>query len=92
MTIDDLKKQIDTTVSTTEKSFCIGECRMLCALYHQLLAPSGSRPKALLLLRFKHIRVSLARDPEGGPHKIAIRFTLKYTKGYLGSKDAYVLT
>ncbi|KAK4148490.1 C2H2 finger domain protein [Chaetomidium leptoderma] len=88
MTIDDLKKQIDTTVSTTEKSFRIGECRMLCALYHQLLAPSGSRPKALLLLRFKHIRVSLARDPEGGPHKIAIRFTLKYTKGYLGSKDA----
>ncbi|KAJ4307349.1 hypothetical protein N0V88_000733 [Collariella sp. IMI 366227] len=88
MTIDDLKKQIDTTVSTTEKSFRIGECRVLCALFHLLLAPSGSRPKALLLLRFKHVRVSLVRDPEGGPHQIVIRFTLKYTKGFLGAKEA----
>ncbi len=90
MTIDDLKKQIDMIVSTLDKSFRTGECRLLCALFHQLLAPSGSRPEALLLLRFQDIRVSLARDPEGGPHQIVIRFTLEYTKGYLGSKDAYV--
>ena len=73
MTIDDLKKQIDMIVSTVEKSFHTGECRILCALFHQLLAPSGSRPEALLLLRFQDLRVSLARDPEGGNPESVVR-------------------
>jgi hypothetical protein len=68
MTIDNLKKQIDTTVSTTEKSFRIGECRILYALFHLLIAPSGSRPESLLQLRFGHVQVSLARNPKGGSH------------------------
>lgn len=90
MTIDDLKKQIDTTISTTEKSFHLGECRILCALYHEMLAPTGSRPYALLRLQYKHLEVSVARDPEGGPHRIVIRLKVEYAKGFLGMKEAYV--
>ncbi|CAJ2505656.1 Uu.00g130500.m01.CDS01 [Anthostomella pinea] len=56
MTIDDLKAQIETTLSTTRKSF------------------------------------GLARDPDGGPHKLLIKFTLEFIKTYLGTKDAKTFT
>lgn len=88
MTIDGLKEQIQTTLSTPRKSFRVGELRILAVLYLLLLAPSGSRPSALLRLRFGDIRVVLSRDPEGGPLRILIWFTLEFTKTYLGQKDA----
>ncbi|KAH0419558.1 hypothetical protein CcaCcLH18_14355 [Colletotrichum camelliae] len=87
MTIDDLKQQIETTLSTTKKSFKLGELRILAVLFLLLLAPAGSRPEATLNLRFKDIRVALARDPEGGPHKLLLRFTPEFTKTYLGEKE-----
>ncbi|OAQ57486.1 C2H2 finger domain-containing protein [Pochonia chlamydosporia 170] len=92
MTINDLKEQIETTLSTTKKSFDIGEHRILAVLFLLLLAPAGSRPTSILRLRFGDIRVALARDPEGGPHKILIRFTLEFTKSYLGTKDTKTFT
>lgn len=88
MTINDLKDQIEEMLSTTKKSFDLGEHRILAVLFFLLLAPAGSRPTSILRLRFGDIRVALARDPEGGPHNILIRFTLKFTKSYLGTKDA----
>ncbi|OAQ58191.1 C2H2 finger domain-containing protein [Pochonia chlamydosporia 170] len=92
MTINDLKEQIETTLNTTRKSFDLGEHRILAVLFLLLLAPAGSRPTSILRLRFGDIRVALARDPEGGPHKILIRFTLEFTKSYLGTKDAKTFT
>ncbi|KAH8652841.1 C2H2 finger domain protein [Ilyonectria robusta] len=92
MTIDDLKEQIETTVSTTRKSFDLGELRILAVLFLLLLAPAGARPLAILRLRFRDIRVVLARDPEGGPHNILIQFTPEFTKTYLGTKDAKTFT
>jgi hypothetical protein len=90
MTINDLKEQIETTLSTTKKLFDLGELRILAVLFLLLLAPAGSRPTSILRLRFGVIRVAFARDPEAGPHKILIRFTLEFTKSYLGIKDALV--
>lgn len=84
MTIDGLKEQIRTILSTSGKSFKLGELRILAVLFLLLLAPSGSRPSALLRLRFGDIRVVLARDPEGGPHRLLIWFTLAFTKTFLG--------
>ncbi|OLN95805.1 hypothetical protein CCHL11_02769 [Colletotrichum chlorophyti] len=52
MTIDDLRQQIETTLSITKKSFKLGELRILAVLFLLLLAPAGSRPKATLDLRF----------------------------------------
>src|SRR4051794_18716592 len=92
MTVDNLKEQVDTTLRTTKKSFGLGELRILCILFLLLLAPTGARPTSVLLLRFGDIRVVLARDPDGGPHKILIKFTLEFTKTYLGSKDAKTVT
>ncbi|KAH9903876.1 C2H2 finger domain protein [Xylariomycetidae sp. FL2044] len=92
MTIDDLKEQIETTLSTTRKSFDLGELRILTVLFLLFLAPAGSRPTSILRLRFGDIRVVLARDPDGGPHKLLIKFTLEFTKTYLGTKDAKTFT
>ena len=88
MTIDGLEDQVETTLSTTEKSFELGEIRILAALFLLMLAPAGSRPMSVLLLRFGDIRVVLSRDPDGGPHNIMVKYTLEFTKTFLGAKDA----
>lgn len=90
MTVETLKDQFETTLSTTEKSFGLGELRIYATLFLLLLAPGGSRPESILRLRFGDIKVTLARDPGGGPHNIIIRFTPEFTKTYLGSKESYV--
>lgn len=87
MTVNGLKEQIHTALSTSKKSFKLGELRILVVLFLLLLAPSGSRPSALLRLQFRDIRVVLARDLEGGPHRLLIWFTLEFIKTYLGQKD-----
>ncbi|KAK1658505.1 C2H2 finger domain-containing protein [Colletotrichum godetiae] len=86
MTIDQLKQHIEETLSTTRKMFGVGEVRLLAVLFVLLVAPAGARRKAITRLRFGDIRVVLARDPDGGPHKLLIRFTPKFTKEYLGAK------
>ncbi|KAI1026496.1 hypothetical protein LB504_013130 [Fusarium proliferatum] len=92
MTIENLEKQAKTTISTTKKRFRIGEHRIYALLFLLLIAPSGSRPQALLSLRYGDLELSLARDPEGGPHRILIRFKLCFTKTFLGEKEINTLT
>ncbi|KAH7163710.1 hypothetical protein DER46DRAFT_556459 [Fusarium sp. MPI-SDFR-AT-0072] len=92
MTIEDLERQAETTISTTKQRFHLGEHRIYALLFLLLIAPSGSRPRALLFLRFGDLELSLARDPIGGPHRILIRFRLRFTKTFLGEKETNVLT
>ncbi|KAI1271427.1 C2H2 finger domain protein [Xylaria sp. FL0933] len=87
MSLGDLKTILDTVLRTTDMSFHVGEFRILNILFPLLMAPAGSRPNSICQLRFGDIQVLLARDPNNGPHRLLIRFTLKYTKTYLGSKD-----
>jgi hypothetical protein len=47
MKIEDLKKQIETTISTTKKSLKLGELRVLAFLFLLLLAPAGARPTSI---------------------------------------------
>jgi hypothetical protein len=56
-------------------------------LFLLLIAPSGPRPRALPFLRFGDLKLSLARDPLGDPHRILIRFRLRFTKTFLGEKE-----
>ncbi|KZL81780.1 c2h2 finger domain protein [Colletotrichum incanum] len=86
MTIDQLKQHIEETLSTIRKTFGFGEVRLLAVLFFLLVAPAGSCRTVILRLRFRDISIVLVRDPEGGPHKLRIRFILKFTKEYLGSK------
>ncbi|KAK4119399.1 C2H2 finger domain-containing protein [Parathielavia appendiculata] len=92
MTVETLKDQIETTLSTTKKSFDLGELRIYAVLFLLLLSPGGSRPESILLLRYGDIRVTLARDPEGGPHNLMIKFTPEFTKTYLGAKESVTFT
>ena len=59
----------------------------------------GIRPGALVeggksrgknrVLCYRHVQVTLIRNPDGGPPKVLVEITLEYTKGFLGNKDAY---
>lgn len=88
MTLNDLKRQIDTTLRTTEKGFRLGELRVLAVLFLLLLAPQGSRPRSILQLKFGDIQVVLVRDPASpdGPPRLVIELSVAYTKRYLGPK------
>ncbi|KAL6359129.1 hypothetical protein LRP88_09329 [Fusarium phalaenopsidis] len=92
MTIEDLEKQAKTTISTTKKTFRIGEHRIYSLLYLLFILPSGSRPQALLFLRYGDLNIYLVRDPEGGPHRTLIGFKLHFTKTFLGEKETNTLT
>ena len=74
-------------LDTTKKLFHLSELQILYVLFLLLLAPTSARSTSVLRLRFRDIRVVLARDPEGGLHKVLIKFTLEFTKLYLGTKD-----
>ncbi|KAF2415628.1 hypothetical protein EJ08DRAFT_673832 [Tothia fuscella] len=47
----------------------------------------ANRPNAILGLCYRHITVTLLRDPDGGPHRVLLEFTYEFTKQYLGIKD-----
>ena len=90
MTVEDLDKQAGTAISTTEKMFRIGEHRIYALLFLLLIAPSGSRPRALLSLRYGDLGFFLQRDTEAGPgspHRLMIKFSLRFTKRFLGAKN-----
>jgi len=44
----------------TEKSFSLGELRILYVLFLLLLAPTSARPTSVLKLRYRDIRVILS--------------------------------
>ncbi|KAK5637510.1 hypothetical protein RRF57_013225 [Xylaria bambusicola] len=88
MTLQDLKDQIEATLKTTEKSFKLGELRILAVLFLLLLAPQGARPHSILKLRFGDLQLFLVRDPTdvNGSPRLVIRLAMHYTKRYLGPK------
>ncbi|KAI9764096.1 MAG: hypothetical protein M1840_008901 [Geoglossum simile] len=88
MYIEDLVEVLQTNLTTTKKRYSHGRHRMQIALFLHLAGFSANRPQALLSLRYRHIVVTLLRDPEGGPHQILLEFIYKFTKQYLGMKDA----
>ncbi|CAN9454731.1 unnamed protein product [Alternaria alternata] len=61
--------------------------RIQAQLYLQLGGFTANRPQALLSLCYRHIKVTLLRDPEGGPHRVLLEFTFEFTKEFLSVKD-----
>lgn len=80
--MDDLKRQIGTTLFTTKKAFKLGEVRVLAALFLPMMAPEGARPGSLLQLQAKDLEILLARDPDDpdGYPRLVILLTLEKTK------------
>lgn len=75
MFVEDLIKVVETTNSTT-KRFGHGRHRIELGLFLQLAGLIANRPQAVLDLRYRHINVSLLRDPQGGPHRVVIEVHL----------------
>lgn len=87
---EDLKEVLRTNLATTEKKFGLGRLRIQLQLFMQLAGFTANRPNAILGLCYRHITVTLLRDPDGGPHRVLLEFTYEFTKQYLGIKDMYV--
>jgi hypothetical protein len=91
MYVEDLNLVLQTNLRTVEKKYSHGRYRIQAQLYLQLGGFTANRPGALLSLCYRHIQVTLLRDPEGGPHRILLEFTFEFTKQFLGIKDMLVL-
>jgi hypothetical protein len=88
MYVEDLAGILQTNLTTVKKKYKLGRERIQVALFLHLAGFSGNRPQAILNLCYRHIVVTLLRDPNGGPHRILIEFTYEFTKQFLGKKDA----
>lgn len=83
---------LKTLYTSTESIFPHERYRVQLALIMQLAGITGNRPSALLAVRYRHIKVSLLEDPDGGKQpRVLIEIIFNHTKGYLGEKDAYVV-
>jgi hypothetical protein len=72
-------------------TFQCGWLRIQLILFCQLAAITGSRPGALLNLRYRNLKLTLVRNPEGGRPLLFIYLTPEFTKTFLGEKEQYVL-
>lgn len=87
MYVEDLALVLHTNLVTTEKRYTHGRCRIQLQLYLHLGGFTASRPSAILHMCYRHIKVTLLRDPDGGSHQVVLEFTFEFTKKYLGIKD-----
>ncbi|KAF1964005.1 hypothetical protein BU23DRAFT_521662, partial [Bimuria novae-zelandiae CBS 107.79] len=87
MYVEDLTRVLETNLVTTEKRYSHGRYRIQTQVYLQLGGFTANRPKALLSLCYRHVQVTLLRDPEGGPHRVLLELTFEFTKEFLGIKD-----
>lgn len=86
MLLEDLKLEIETTLGSTEKSFKLGEARILAVLFLLLVAPAGSRPDSILQIQHRHLKIALYK-PKDGPVQLMVWVELEHTKSYRGQKD-----
>ena len=79
---------LKTLWTSAEVTFNHERQRIQLALLHQIAGITGNRPDALLSICYKHVKVTLLRDPAGGEQpRPLIEISFEETKGYLGSKD-----
>ncbi|KAB2569482.1 hypothetical protein DBV05_g11844 [Lasiodiplodia theobromae] len=88
MHVEDLFEVLKTLWTSTDMTFDHERHRTQLSLIMLLAGITGSRPGALLALRYRDVQVTLIRDPAGGQQPLVlIELTYEYTKGYLGAKD-----
>ncbi|CZS92472.1 uncharacterized protein RAG0_03051 [Rhynchosporium agropyri] len=88
MYAEDLAEFARVLLATTEMTFIIGWLRVQTVLFCQLAGITGNRPEALVELRYRHLKLTLIRDPKGvGRPRLFVELTSEFTKRYLGAKD-----
>ena len=90
MYVGDLAEFARVLLATTQMTFAIGWLRIQQILFCQLAGITGNRPEAMVELRFRHLELTLIRDPNADGPRLFIELTNEYTKTYLGMKDACV--
>ncbi|KAJ5542729.1 hypothetical protein N7535_005153 [Penicillium sp. DV-2018c] len=88
MYVEDVAEFARVILSTTEMTFPCGWYRIQLFLFCQLAAITGSRPGALLKLRFRDLKLTLIRDPSGGHPRLFIYLRPEFTKSFLGEKES----
>ncbi|KAG9247325.1 hypothetical protein BJ878DRAFT_532639 [Calycina marina] len=79
--LEDLVGILQTNLTTTKK-YGHGRHRIQLALFHHLAGFSANRPQAVLDLCYRHIVVTLLRDPLGGPRRILLEFSYEFIKQF----------
>ncbi|OCK73812.1 C2H2 finger domain protein [Lepidopterella palustris CBS 459.81] len=87
MDVEDVREVLQTNLTTTEIAYRVGRYRIQTCFFLQGGFITANRPGALLKLQYRHIVVTILRDPKGGPHRILLELTYEFTKTYLGTKD-----
>ncbi|KAL2802972.1 hypothetical protein BJX63DRAFT_90216 [Aspergillus granulosus] len=87
MYIEDVAEFARVLLSTTEMTFQFGWLRIQLLLFCQLAAITGSRPGAMLNLRYRDLMLTLIRNPDGGRPRLFIYLTPEFTKTFLGEKE-----
>ncbi len=91
MRAEDEFELLKTLFLSSEVVFNHERHRIQLALIMQLAGITGNRPAALLAVCYQHIKVTLLPDPNGGGRpRVILEIVYKYTKGYLGQKEAFV--
>ncbi|KAL2371355.1 hypothetical protein RJ035_006201 [Blastomyces gilchristii] len=88
MYVEDLAEYLRVLLTTTDMHFLVGWERIQLILFCQLAGYTGHRPEALTQLRYRHLELSLVRDPASNLATLFIGLTGEFTKAYLGDKDA----
>lgn len=86
--VDDMVEVLQTNLSTVEKMYVHGQLRIDIHTILLLAFPTAQRPDAMLHLRYRHIQVTLLRDPLGGRPVTLLELTFEFTKEFLGMKEA----
>jgi len=93
MRAEDEFELLKTLFLSSEVMFNHERHRIQLALIMQLAGITGNRPAALLAICYRHVKVTLLPDPNGGERpRVILEIVYKYTKGYLGQKEAFVLS
>jgi hypothetical protein len=87
MDVEDLAQVLQMNLVTTIKRYSHRRYRIQAQLYLQLGGFTANRPQSLLGLCYRHVQVTLLRDPKGSPHRVLLEFTFEFTKEFLGIKD-----
>ncbi|KAH8585358.1 hypothetical protein B0O99DRAFT_679450, partial [Bisporella sp. PMI_857] len=88
MYVEDLAEYARVLLTTREMTFQLGWLRIQLILFCQLAGITGNRPKALVQLRYRHLKLTLIRDHSNSRPRLFIELTAEFTKGFLGMKDA----
>ena len=91
MRAEDEFELLKTLYVSSEVVFKHERHRVQLALIMQLAGITGNRPAALLAICYRHVKVTLLADPNGGERpRVMLEIVYSYTKGYLGNKDVFV--